>query len=165
MVERKGDTNLGDDRGTKAEHGIGREETEGQDRGTKAEHGIGRDETPIDGKEAKGNLVSDSNLTELKDPKVGVSSYDSVGHPFDTSMTYDEALAATMDPSSALYEKDIPADLVFAEENDEDTDWDDNPEIEVDVDVDVEVEVDMDTDVNSETDDDNDSESVIWPEF
>ena len=103
----------------------------------------------------------------LKDPKVELSSHDSVGHPFDTSMTYDEVLAATMDPSSALYGKEIPADLVFAEENDEDTDWDDNPEIEVDidVDVDVEVDVDMDTDIDIETDDDNDSESVIWPEF
>ena len=43
MAERKGDLEQGDDRGTKAEQGIGREEEEGQDRGTKAEQGIGRD--------------------------------------------------------------------------------------------------------------------------
>ena len=52
MAERKGDMEQGDDRGTKAEQGIGREEAEGQDRGTKDEHGYrtqdaaGQDRSP-----------------------------------------------------------------------------------------------------------------------
>ena len=101
----------------------------------------------------------------LKDPKVEVSSHDAVGHPFDTNMTYDEALAATMDPNSALYGMEIPADLVFAEESDEDADWDDAPEMEVGVDVDMDVEGDVDADVDGDSDDDSDSTSVVWPEF
>ena len=121
----------------------------------------------MEGQGTKEELGAADDPSWLKDPKVEVSSHDAVGHPFDTNMTYDEALAATMDPNSALYGMEIPADLVFAEESDEDADWDDVPEMEVnvDVDIDVEVEVDMDTDVDSESDDDGDSTSVIWPEY
>ena len=83
MAERRRGRDEEQDRGTKDEHGIGREDEGMEDRGTKSEYGIGPEdegvERPIwkeprptereEGQDPKAELGGDDDTTWLEDPK------------------------------------------------------------------------------------------------
>ena len=127
MAEIKGGPEKEQDRGTKAEHGIGRDDAGMDDRGTKAEHGIGKEDEGMGDRGTKAELGSDDDTEWLKDPKAGPAAID-VGPTVRESADKDDP-AAVISPDFQEGPESIDADA-------EDGDWDDDaPEMEADFDM------------------------------
>ena len=118
MSERKGRPEHEQDRGTKAEHGIGREDEGVEDRGTKAESGIRVD---IQSSEVRRTPSTDFSAT-IKSGSQSAGFIDNSG---------DIVLGGEI--TDAARQRLSKEDGVW-EEADEDADWDDSPGIKTEVD-------------------------------
>ena len=173
MAERRRGRDEEQDRGTKDEHGIGREDEGMEDRGTKSEYGIGPEdegvERPIwkeprptereEGQDPKAELGGDDDTTWLEDPKAELGGDDDTEWlkdpaPIDVGPIVRDG-GDEGDPAAVVWpDFDEGPESIDAET--EDDDWaDEDAETEVDVDVDTDEDVDTfeEVDIDDEKDD------------
>ena len=165
MSERRGRPEQEQDRGTKAEHGIGRPDAEMEDRGTKAEHGIGKEDEGIEDRGTK----AESGIEKDTEPsnefiRVDTQSPEARRTPstdFSSTMkSYSESTGFLDNSGDILLDADLTAegrqrlakvDGIWVEA-DEDADWDDAPQTKADV---------KDTDDDEDDEDDEDNEEHV----
>ena len=142
MAKRKDEREEEQDRGTKADHGIGRPDAEMENRATKAGLGDQNDTEWL--KDPKAELTGGNDTEWIKDPKADIVD------PVHTEG------ADLLDTATVPQFQEGPESI---DAENEDADWDDDaPEMEVEVDIEEDVDTHADVDTFEEVDAEEDDE-------